>query len=301
MNFVKCLAVSISSALLLCSCASVPPQLRALTCKNLPAGEEKLRAVQQALMDRDYDPGPPDGQMGRKTHEALRQFQADENLPATGTVDAATVQALGFCAEPASAAPATAHPPAGDPRIQEAQRLLTEQAYAPGPVDGLMGSRTREALKRFQNDRGLTVSGKADERTLEALRSLAKPARKETPPLLENPPAPPAPTPPSGITPLPVPLPVLPALMPPPEITPPVSPASAPPSGIAPPPPVSQTPAPATEIAPPAPDSSTPAPRPEIAPPPPPVIDFRQETAVGNGQSGARPAPSLEQSGNTAK
>ncbi|MDR1661465.1 MAG: peptidoglycan-binding protein, partial [Azoarcus sp.] len=264
MNLVKYLTVSVCGALLLCSCETVPPQLRALTCKNLPAGEESYRAIQQALADRGYDPGPPDGQRGPRTREALRQFQSSESLPVTGTTDVKTLEALGFCAETASAAPAAkpatpvtpaaatsstaAPPPTGDPRIQEAQQLLTGQGYTPGPVDGLMGNRTREALRRFQKDKGLSVSGKVDARTLEALRASAQPEWENTPPVSD----PPADT-----------LPVSPPPAIPASTLPPAIPASTPPSGIAPPPSVSQsagTALPAPAIAPPPPVSPAPAP-----------------------------------------
>jgi peptidoglycan hydrolase-like protein with peptidoglycan-binding domain len=250
------------SALLLCSCASVPvpSPLRSLTCKNLPAGDGRLRAIQQALVDRGYDPGPLDGQMGNKTRDALRQFQADKGLPATGAADAASREALGFCEESASAAPSSAPavPPAVAPSssdnspVMEAQRLLTERGYAPGPIDGLMGNRTREALNRFQSDKDLPVTGKPDAQTLSALRS---PAPSSAPPTSENTegfalpqPASPAPTPPE-IAPQPQPVSPMPPIstppsentddfalppsaspMPTPPLPPPDSPASTPPS-----------------------------------------------------------------------
>ncbi|GHU37445.1 hypothetical protein AGMMS50256_35400 [Betaproteobacteria bacterium] len=192
MNLVRGLSISAGCALLLCACATpitTPPLLRALTCKNLPAGDEQFRAIQQALVDRGYDPGPLDGQTGPKTREALRQFQIDKSLRITGTADAATREALGFCEEHAPApAPASAtHPPTISPQVQEAQRLLTERGYAPGAVDGLMGNKTREALRRFQGDNGLPVSGRVDEPTLGALRAAAKP-EQESALAIEQPP-----------------------------------------------------------------------------------------------------------------
>ena len=49
------------------------------------------------------------------------------------------------------------------------QRRLTELGYDPGPVDGLHGSHTREAIRAFQRDRGLPVNGEVDPAVLHAL------------------------------------------------------------------------------------------------------------------------------------
>ena len=54
-----------------------------------------VRSVQQALSDRGYNAGAPDGRWGPATEEALRRFQASQGLQATGQPDAQTVAALG--------------------------------------------------------------------------------------------------------------------------------------------------------------------------------------------------------------
>ncbi|WP_427902117.1 peptidoglycan-binding domain-containing protein [Marinobacter goseongensis] len=53
--------------------------------------------------------------------------------------------------------------------VKELQRRLNDLGYNAGPVDGLIGSRTIGALKRFQADQGLSVSGDQDRATLQAL------------------------------------------------------------------------------------------------------------------------------------
>ena len=49
--------------------------------------------------------------------------------------------------------------------VAEAQRRLTELGYQPGPVDGLPGGKTSRALRAFQQDRGLDISGRLDAAT----------------------------------------------------------------------------------------------------------------------------------------
>ena len=46
-----------------------------------------------------------------------------------------------------------------DPAVADLQRALKSRGYDCGPVDGIMGSRTREAVIRFQRDQGLPVDG----------------------------------------------------------------------------------------------------------------------------------------------
>lgn len=53
--------------------------------------------------------------------------------------------------------------------IKSVQQKLNDLGYKPGPADGLMGSNTRAALKKFQDDKGLSVSGNIDKATLNAL------------------------------------------------------------------------------------------------------------------------------------
>ncbi len=49
------------------------------------------------------------------------------------------------------------------------QQELIKQGYKPGVADGLMGKRTRAAIRMFQKENGLAITGKADAATYEAL------------------------------------------------------------------------------------------------------------------------------------
>ena len=56
---------------------------------------------------------------------------------------------------------------------REAQQLLTDLGYKPGPVDGDYGRRTADAVKAFQRDMGITQDGQIDQSLLSLLRSIA--------------------------------------------------------------------------------------------------------------------------------
>jgi N-acetylmuramoyl-L-alanine amidase len=53
--------------------------------------------------------------------------------------------------------------------VRTAQARLADLLYAPGSADGLMGPRTRGALRTFQEQHGLPITGVLDAHTLEVL------------------------------------------------------------------------------------------------------------------------------------
>lgn len=59
------------------------------------ANHQDVAAMQQALKDKGYDPGPMDGVMGPRTKAALMEYQRAEGMTATGRWDAETAAKLG--------------------------------------------------------------------------------------------------------------------------------------------------------------------------------------------------------------
>lgn len=54
-----------------------------------------IRSAQAKLKERGFYDGPEDGQMGPKTRAAIRQFQNEEKMPASGRLDPPTMAKLG--------------------------------------------------------------------------------------------------------------------------------------------------------------------------------------------------------------
>jgi hypothetical protein len=67
----------------------------------------------------------------------------------------------------------------GDWRIGQAQERLKAAGYDPGPIDGVLGSQTRAALRRYQASQGLPTTGALDEATREALVPSGPPQKGE--------------------------------------------------------------------------------------------------------------------------
>jgi hyperosmotically inducible periplasmic protein len=55
----------------------------------------QVTAMQQALKDKGFDPGPIDGVMGPRTASALKEYQKSENLTMSGRLDGDTGRKLG--------------------------------------------------------------------------------------------------------------------------------------------------------------------------------------------------------------
>jgi ankyrin repeat protein len=59
------------------------------------AAKKTIQGAQERLLALGYQPGAADGVMGAKAITALKKFQSDHSLPATGLLDRTTLDALG--------------------------------------------------------------------------------------------------------------------------------------------------------------------------------------------------------------
>ena len=105
--------------------------------------------------------------MGPNTEAALRAYQRDHRLNVTGQIDSATFRSLNGDTSPAAATV----PRSVSMDIRAAQRQLKDRGYYSGPVDGVIGAATEGALRAYQRDRGLKVTGRLDPPTARSLTS----------------------------------------------------------------------------------------------------------------------------------
>lgn len=71
--------------------------------------------------------------------------------------------AMGLLPPPSQGASGGDAPATFGELVTDIQRMLTELGYRPGPVDGAMGERTRQAIRRYQSNTGLHVDGHPSE------------------------------------------------------------------------------------------------------------------------------------------
>lgn len=149
-----------------------------VSLQDAPGGTITLRFdpvvedVQRALAESGYYNGPIDGVAGKRTQNAIEAFQSANGLDVTGKASSELVDRIKFAQQIAEAAgvPATASTrPAPDGRILGVQKSLSELGYAPGTIDGSMGEQTRQAIRDFERDRNLPVSGEISQALINAL------------------------------------------------------------------------------------------------------------------------------------
>jgi membrane-bound lytic murein transglycosylase B len=133
---------------------------------------EQTLELQTLLNGLGYDAGSPDGLFGSKTRSAVRAFQSDQSLAADGFPTASLLDRIRVRA---GVAPEPARTPRGLQRagIRELQRLLNRLGYSVGRPDGVIGGRTRDAIRAFERARGMEVRGRATDVVLEAARAAA--------------------------------------------------------------------------------------------------------------------------------
>jgi localization factor PodJL len=57
----------------------------------------------------------------------------------------------------------------GSEEIRKVQEALKEKGEEPGVIDGIMGKKTRAAIRAFQKTNGIKVTGTFDDQTAEKL------------------------------------------------------------------------------------------------------------------------------------
>jgi peptidoglycan hydrolase-like protein with peptidoglycan-binding domain len=127
-----------------------------------------VKAVQRELDARGYKAGPPDGKLRDETRSAISSFEKDHGLTVTGMpADDLLREILLGDVIKSGAATGTLAPQdpdaasaKGSSTVRAVQHILADLGYAPGPIDGAVGSTTERAISAFQRDRKIVVSGR---------------------------------------------------------------------------------------------------------------------------------------------
>ncbi len=134
-----------------------------------------VEALQDALTELGFFTSRVDGQFGVRTERALKKYQKARGLEVDGVLGAETRRAL---AEDGYEIPAW-YPdvyPDGFERtlkkgmkgmdVRAVQEKLIEKGYLTGRADHIYGNKTRNAVKKFQEDNNLRVTGICNPQTL---------------------------------------------------------------------------------------------------------------------------------------
>jgi peptidoglycan hydrolase-like protein with peptidoglycan-binding domain len=164
-----------------------------------PAPDATLGRVQAALSELKFYAGAVDGLSGPQTRKAIEDYQKSAGLNPSGTLDDALLARLGIAGHAPAAAvstgpvpPERAPQPMARPSIDTATTQSVEPGAAPDVVarniriqaglkafgndaielDGIIGPRTKAAIREFQSLFGLAVTGEPDEALLTKMRQV---------------------------------------------------------------------------------------------------------------------------------
>ena len=130
-------------------------------------------AVQTVLKKWGYYNGKVDGIFGSRTREAVRYFQRKNGLVADGIVGSKTEAAMGLNLGGGTTRSSSSGKNIikGDTaaNVRAVQSVLKKWGYYNGAVDGIFGSRTREAVRYFQRKNGLVADGIVGSKTEAAM------------------------------------------------------------------------------------------------------------------------------------
>jgi peptidoglycan hydrolase-like protein with peptidoglycan-binding domain len=143
----------------------------------LPPREE-LRRLQMSLNRLGYSTGTPDGLMGKRTRTAIKQYQTRIGVAATGNMSYELVQDIVRAGLQAPVVTAPVELSRAEWRSFQSQ--LNALGYNTGVPDGIPGRKTRAAIQRFMQDRGVTYVPGRERDGFDLAKRLAGQAGRET-------------------------------------------------------------------------------------------------------------------------
>lgn len=151
--------------------------------------QNRVRNAQEQLKDDGYYKGAVDGVDGPLTRTAIRNFQHDKNLTVNGKLDRETRDQLGIASNGEANRSNEANRSANESNrageadryqqntasapssaaVSSAQRHLRDRGFYKGDVTGSMSAETRSAIREYQKNSNLNVTGRLDQATLNSL------------------------------------------------------------------------------------------------------------------------------------
>lgn len=147
----------------------------------------EVAEVQQRLKVLGYAIGPVDGRLGPKTQAGINAYLTERGLPATGWISPGLITEVEGAVKAPPMPPQSAFSPSHvlnqsqrdiDPaKVEIVQRRLTELGFYRGAMDGVVGSRLSDAIKAYQQSKGMPATGWIFP---DLVAELAAPAKEES-------------------------------------------------------------------------------------------------------------------------
>lgn len=142
------------------------------------ANSSDVEKAQKMLKDMGIYSGQITGNIGSKTKAAIKAFQKKHGLEESGLPDAQTMAKLqsvysgnsDSTPEASEQIPVQESTSADD--VKKAQTMLKDMDLYYGEITGNVGTKTKAAIKKFQNKYGLTANGVLSAETLAKIQSV---------------------------------------------------------------------------------------------------------------------------------
>lgn len=165
------------------------------------ANKGQIKGVQAMLKTKGVYSGEATGSLDDATRTSIKNFQKDNGLKQTGTLNRATLEKMGIAlTDPQKAIPASpgsyvdsgSKPSSGAAKsrgpifratkgqIMDAQKMLNTGGMYSGDATGKLDEPTRAGLKKYQDANGLKVTGTLNQVTLEKMGIALTDKQKET-------------------------------------------------------------------------------------------------------------------------
>ena len=164
------------------------------------ANKDQINQAQMMLKEKSMYSGEATGKLDPDTRTALKKFQSENGLNATGTLNRATLEKMNIeltdkqkeMPIPASSYETAAKDDKTDKpkrvifrankeQITEAQKMLKEKAMYDGEATGKLDDATRASLKKYQSENNLNATGTLNQATLEKMGIALTDKQKEIP------------------------------------------------------------------------------------------------------------------------
>lgn len=123
------------------------------TTSRSAVSSELVADIQSELRRRGYDIAAVDGRLTGATSEAIRRYQSDAGLTIDGYPTQSLLASLRATTTTDSTQLTTRE------LVRRTQTELNERGYDAGPEDGALGPKTRSAIRTYQSDAGVPVTG----------------------------------------------------------------------------------------------------------------------------------------------
>lgn len=121
------------------------------------------RGIQRELDARGYDAGPPDGIAGLVTRSAIFAYEYDNGLVLTGKPSEPLLSqiVLGSSSlQQNSARPGQTMSPDGESLVRDAKQKLNALGYQTGAAGGALTPELTRAIRKFETEQKLKVTGR---------------------------------------------------------------------------------------------------------------------------------------------